>query len=78
MWKRRRTVENKCFKIMNFELRYIHKQVSLQRLLICLLLTDGSRLVPSFVSHPSDWDLDNEQDGMAGRYAHVPGLRKKK
>lgn len=63
---------------MNFELRYIYELVSLLRLIICLLLTDESRLVPSFVSDPSDWDLDNDQDGMAGRYAHVPGLRKKK
>lgn len=63
---------------MNFELRYIYELVSLPRLIICLSLTDESRLVPSFVSDPSDWDLDNDQDGMAGRYAHVPGLRKKK
>lgn len=63
---------------MNFELRYIYELISLPRLIICLLLTDESRLVPSFVSDPSDWDLDNDQDGMAGRYAHVPGLRKKK
>lgn len=56
----------------------MYELVSLPRLIICLLLTDESRLVPSFVSHPSDWDLDNEQDGMDGRYAHVPGLRKKK
>ena len=63
---------------MNFELRYVYELVSLPRLIICLLLTDERRLVPSFVSDPSDWDLDNDQDGMAGRYAHVPGLRKKK
>lgn len=41
-------------------------------------LRDGSRFVPSFVGHSSDWDFANEPDGKDGTCAHVPGLKKKK